>query len=73
MGSHDCAKDFVTWVNLVEIENAGFELEGQFRSWEIPEPQPYSCYGILIESVNGENEDIVQIRNIHMWENMRDD
>ena len=68
VGSHDCAN----WVNLVEIENAGFEAKGQFRSWEIPEPKPYSCYGIHIENTNGENATYVHIRNILMWENMHD-
>ena len=72
MGSHDCPNRNRNWVPLVEIENAGFEVEGQFRSWEIPEPQPYSCYGIRIQSTNSENASYMGLKNILMWENMHD-
>ena len=73
VGSHDCDDlNFVTWVNLIKIKNAGFEVKPQFRSWEIPEPKSYSCYGIHIENTNGENANYVHIRNILMWENMHD-
>ena len=54
---------------MLIVEDAGFDAEDQFRSWDIPAEMQgsFHCYGLGIDTVLG-GGNVAAVRNIIMWE-----
>jgi len=52
------------WVDLLEVENAGFTDVDEIRTWQLYKTPKFTTYRILIKSNNG-SHDVVTINFIH--------
>ena len=52
------------WVDLLEVENAGFTDVDEIRTWQLYKTPKFTTYRILIKSNNG-SHDVVTINFIN--------
>ena len=57
------------WSTLLEVKNAGFTEQGEFKEWLIPavNRKPFHCIGFKIVSTI-DKENIAALKNITMWD-----
>ena len=64
IGSEDCKK----WSTLLEVKNAGFTKNEEFKSWLIPikNRKPFHCIGLQVVSTIKGNH--AALKDIIMWQ-----
>ena len=57
------------WSTLLEVKQAGFTKNDEFKSWLIPmeNREPFSCIGLkILSTINMEK--VAALKNVTMWE-----